>query len=325
MPSASPRSPNLAGAASHDRITSRRWVSLLFALTLLGPARAALAGDGDCLQCHERDKYSAQGVSKHQVVPCNGCHAPYVDVCSKGQVAQPVKGTLTASIAVKAPKAPSAAAECKTCHVEQFAEWTKSIHAKALLTEGKADGAYCMDCHGPAHQIGRKLAEDPVKQHLAQIESCMKCHGDPEITKDHDLNAYVAETYRDSIHLKTVALGDLSAPTCHDCHGAHDIRKKEDPSSLVSTAKVVETCNKCHPGSTPAFATTYSHRPFTKDGIVVGYWITQFFTWVTFVTMGLLVIHATLDAVKLLRSRKEGHGSGHGDGSGQGQDQKGHA
>jgi hypothetical protein len=38
------------------------------------------------------------------------------------------------------------------------------------------------------------------------------------------------------------------APTCSDCHGAHDVRKKSDPASRVARANVPATCGKCHEG-----------------------------------------------------------------------------
>jgi hypothetical protein len=40
----------------------------------------------------------------------------------------------------------------------------------------------------------------------------------------------------------------MVAPTCSDCHGAHDIKKKTDPDSKVALTRVPATCGACHEG-----------------------------------------------------------------------------
>jgi len=42
--------------------------------------------------------------------------------------------------------------------------------------------------------------------------------------------------------------GLLVAPSCVDCHGNHDIERKNDPASPVFRANVPATCGKCHDG-----------------------------------------------------------------------------
>jgi predicted CXXCH cytochrome family protein len=43
------------------------------------------------------------------------------------------------------------------------------------------------------------------------------------------------------MHAQAAAAGNLSAPVCTDCHGAHDVRPPDEPRSLIS-----ETCSQCH-------------------------------------------------------------------------------
>jgi predicted CXXCH cytochrome family protein len=43
------------------------------------------------------------------------------------------------------------------------------------------------------------------------------------------------------MHAKAAKGGNLNAPVCTDCHGAHDVRSPNEPRSLIS-----QTCGKCH-------------------------------------------------------------------------------
>jgi predicted CXXCH cytochrome family protein len=45
----------------------------------------------------------------------------------------------------------------------------------------------------------------------------------------------------DSIHAQAAEQGNMNAPICTDCHGAHDVQKPDSPRSLIST-----TCGQCH-------------------------------------------------------------------------------
>ena len=64
---------------------------------------------------------------------------------------------------------------------------------------------------------------------MAQYELCRKCHFD-NFTKTLD-----------SIHYKMLSSGDLKAPLCTDCHGAHYVTSPSQPR-----AKISSTCSQCH-------------------------------------------------------------------------------
>jgi hypothetical protein len=95
----------------------------------------------------------------------------------------------------------------------------------------------CVTCHS-AHQIARTEGS-AWKAHV--LAECGSCH--PESTK----------TFRDTFHGKETQLGFMRVATCADCHGAHDIYAKRDARSTVSSARLVATCGKCHPGSNASF------------------------------------------------------------------------
>jgi hypothetical protein len=80
--------------------------------------------------------------------------------------------------------------------------------------------------------------------------TCSRCHGDPAIiAKGHIAIGNVGDRFKDSIHGRAISRsGLLVAANCTSCHGAHDIRQKSDPLSLVARANIPQTCATCHEG-----------------------------------------------------------------------------
>lgn len=98
-----------------------------------------------------------------------------------------------------------------------------SVHSQA--------GIECQACHTDiqtyphpeiSYQSSRALSR-------AFYLACQKCHS----------SNY--EKTLDSIHAEVAESGNLDAPVCTDCHGAHDVSSPNQPRSLVST-----TCGDCH-------------------------------------------------------------------------------
>lgn len=89
----------------------------------------------------------------------------------------------------------------------------------------------CTDCHSdistyphPARSF-KNLREFALAYH----ETCKNCHFD-NYTKTLD-----------SVHYALLAKGNLKAPLCVDCHGAHNISRPGVPKSRISA-----TCSRCH-------------------------------------------------------------------------------
>jgi predicted CXXCH cytochrome family protein len=59
--------------------------------------------------------------------------------------------------------------------------------------------------------------------------ACQKCH------------AANYEKAQDSMHAQVAEAGNLDAPVCTDCHGAHNVRPPDEPRAHIST-----TCGQCH-------------------------------------------------------------------------------
>lgn len=289
--------------ARWSRSRSRRltlWLPVLAALS----STPALAGKEACLECHSSGTYALPALTKHRVVPCDGCHAGYLDVCRKGNLPPLEPGSLTASIAARAPRSPSAAAACVGCHQEAYAQWAESDHGRAVLHASGSDAPFCFDCHGSAHELGGASGDGSVARAERANAACARCHEDPALAERNGMNPHIVQTYRDSLHAKALALGDEHSAACHDCHNAHDIRGSEDAQSVTAPGNVREMCGRCHAGATDAFAASFGHHAYTKTDLAIGYWITQFFTWMTFFVMGFLLIHAALDAAHALRNKK---------------------
>jgi len=199
------------------------------------PNETCLACHGDASAKNEAGKSIAVdaakfGASVHgsMQLPCTACHA---DVSAD-----------------KIPHGKVAPVACANCHEGPVKEYSTTIHGKARAA-GRNVAATCTDCHG-THDIRR--ASDPLSRtNHANIEAtCAACHGnEATISKGHIPGGNIASKYHDSIHGKTVAghgTNSAIAPTCTNCHGAHDMRPKSDPESKVSRARIPDTCGSCH-------------------------------------------------------------------------------
>jgi hypothetical protein len=159
--------------------------------------------------------------SVHGVGRCESCHRSVVDL-------------------PHAEHLPSV--DCRDCHradnavgapqLKSYREYEESVHGR-LVSQNDPRAPRCQNCHGD-HDILKP--SDPAS-HVNKFriaETCGHCHGE------------IAEAYAGGSHGRQLALGNLEAPVCTDCHGEHSIFRHDDPSSSVSREHVVETCAQCH-------------------------------------------------------------------------------
>jgi len=137
----------------------------------------------------------------------------------------------------------------------------------------------CADCH-TAHQIQRA---DVASWKLDTIRECGTCHVD-KIT-----------TYRDTFHGQVTSLGFVRVAACSDCHGAHEIYGKDNPESMVAPARIVATCQKCHPTANANFA-KYDPHADKHDAArnPVLYYAAGFMKWLLIGVFGVFGLHAAL-------------------------------
>jgi cytochrome c3-like protein len=165
-----------------------------------------------------------------------------------------MKWGLAATLALLAAAAPSArgqetAAEeretCLSCHADQQLSTTlKDGTSRPLFVDGAAlahsvHGAKlrCTDCHPGMQEIPHpeRAFADASAFRASFADACKRCHVD-KYTK-----------LADSVHYQRLPKGD--APSCMDCHGAHDIARPGEPRTRVS-----ETCSNCHSDVGEAYA-----------------------------------------------------------------------
>jgi len=167
---------------------------------------------------------------------------------------------------------------CGACHAGILAEYEESVHGQAVA-RGSEKAPVCIDCH-TAHQI-RRVEGAPWQ--LEVIRECGTCHEES------------LRTYRDTFHGKVTALGLARVAKCADCHGAHTIQPARDPRSTVSTAKIVATCGRCHPGATPAFAQFHPHAdPHQKARFPQLYYAYRLMTGLLIGVFGFFGLHTLL-------------------------------
>ena len=143
-------------------------------------------------------------------------------------------------------------AQCATCHAKAVATYDTGVHAQARRAGGNLSAAACADCHG-SHDIMPSSDPSSRTSHSRLLDTCGRCHGDEEIIKRGKIEiGNVVDLFKDSIHGKALIKSGLSvAPTCTDCHGSHDIRRKSDPASKVFRNTIPATCSELPRGHRP--------------------------------------------------------------------------
>jgi hypothetical protein len=141
---------------------------------------------------------------------------------------------------------------CITCHqgvggtsTQAIKEWRESIH--------RLVGVTCSGCHG-----GDPRTEDPelsmskargfvgAPRYQDIPAFCARCHADAKRMRQFNVRTDQFAEYKTSRHGMLLAKGDKNVATCTSCHGAHDIRKKDDPLASVYKFNIPKLCSKCH-------------------------------------------------------------------------------
>src|SRR6185436_15599712 len=132
-------------------------------------------------------------------------------------------------------------------HNEPHKGYDHSFHAQAKQNGAKA--AACLDCHTRNGDMTTILpASDPKSTiNRANIaETCGGCHGDKSVMQGSGISNQPILAYRESVHAKAIARGNMSAAVCTDCHNAHDIQPASSQQSTIARANIPNTCGKCH-------------------------------------------------------------------------------
>ena len=217
---------------------------------LSGPARA-----------FPDDIHAARGFG------CVACHGG--DATDPGIAAMdPAKGFLAK------PDRGQVAEFCGRCHsdaefmrrynpslrVDQVSEYATSVHGRRLMELGDLKAATCVSCH-PAHSI--RPPSDPLSSvnPLNVPATCATCHADAEYMEPYRIATDQLERYHRSIHWEAMSVGgDMSAPTCNDCHGNHG-------AAPPGISWVGNVCGQCHSVMADLFAESRHARTFAMLGM----------------------------------------------------------
>jgi DmsE family decaheme c-type cytochrome len=201
------------------------------------PKDRVLTGDAKCTRCHdENDTYPvlAIGATKHgtradgRTPTCTSCHGAsdaHADKTGKGERPKP---DISFSRASKTPMAARSDA-CLACHQSSSRmDWQMSAHHNQDVA--------CSSCH-VVH-----IARDPVRDKLAQSDTCFSCHKEQRAQVNRPVHHPVIE-------------GKMTCSSCHNVHGGN-------PKQLVKDT-VNETCFTCHAEKRGPFV--HSHPPVQED------------------------------------------------------------
>lgn len=239
----------------------RKTISLFVDAAKLGSsAHASLT----CIQCHKGfDPNEVPHAKIIKQVDCQTCHDATDYTTSIHAAAQKPSGKKPKTVAaackdchgtheILSPSNTQSATSrmhlsgtCGKCHQTEVLHFSRSAHGIALSQSIKG-APTCIDCHGEHNVEPVTSKMSPVyKTHEAKV--CLSCHLDnPDVRNRVGPSAGFIASYETSVHGVALAEGNVSAAVCSDCHGAHDMKKPGDPTSLVNKFNIPQTCAKCH-------------------------------------------------------------------------------
>jgi predicted CXXCH cytochrome family protein len=253
------------------------WICIPFWLALPGsPGLEAQESADMCVSCHRAlDSEELAGpVSKYESdvhagvgVRCVDCHGGDASIAGLGSM-DPELGFLGR------PVGRTVIEVCGRCHsdaafmrqynpslrVDQVTEYWSSRHGQRLAAVGDTAVATCSDCHIPHEMLP---AFDPNSSvHPTRVAAtCGRCHDDPDRMAVYEIPADPGEKYARSVHYAAMMEGgDLSAPTCNDCHGNHGAA----PPGLSWVGNV---CGQCHARMADQYAESRHSQIFASLGM----------------------------------------------------------
>ena len=197
-----------------------------------------------CIACHGGD---GNETGMEAMDPAKG----YIGKPQRAQVAQ-VCGHCHTDARFKKQYNPS-------LRVDQLAEYATSVHGRKLREDNDPKVATCVSCH-PAHSI-RPPADPASTVHPLRVaQTCATCHGDAPYMAGRRVPTDQLAKYTQSVHWKAMSVkGDLSAPTCNDCHGNHG-------AAPPGVSWVGNVCGQCHTVMGELYAKSVHAKAFQSMG-----------------------------------------------------------
>ena len=193
---------------------------------------------------------------------------------------------------------------CRNCHVAQFNEWQKSMHAYAaddplflaMNARGQREtngelGDFCVQCHAPM-AVREGLTEDglnlgSIPQEFKGV-TCYFCHNVEAVEGTHNnplalandvtMRGAIRDPIKSQVHRSQYSElldreSDASADLCGSCHdivaptGAHIERTyTEWQDSVFNTGQFNQTCGECHMPAETALVANVPEAPLREKG-----------------------------------------------------------
>ena len=143
---------------------------------------------------------------------------------------------------------------------DQVSEYYTSVHGQRLREFNDPNVATCIDCH-PPHGIRPPGDPESTVHPLNVANTCGRCHSDPQRMAQYGIPTDQQAQHRTSIHGQMLFQdGNVSAPTCNDCHGNHGAA----PPGVNSIRNV---CGQCHATMADFFAKSGHIEIFENAGL----------------------------------------------------------
>ncbi len=192
---------------------------------LISPALAL--ENKDCFTCHDGTINPGLFASSiHGKNLCTSCHIQIKSLPHPSDVKVPT---------------------CNQCHRIESEIYNSSDHGLALKA-GVNEAASCKDCHGNPHVLLNSRNPNSPVYRLNIPKTCATCHEDEKKMAKYTLTEKTPfKSYAQTVHGKAlIEQGLISAATCTDCHGSHDLHSLSNPKSKIYRSNVPFTCGKCH-------------------------------------------------------------------------------
>ena len=207
---------------------------------------------------------------------CHDCHGGNPDPKLAEDPAAAMDPSFKANPYIGKPARTAIPTFCGKCHssaafmkrynpaarVDIVDEYHTSKHGQQLA-KGDENVATCIDCHS-VHGILRKNNPKSTIYPTHVAETCSRCHSDAKrmaAYKDDFGRPLPVDQYarwKRSVHANAMfAKGDLTAPTCNDCHGNHGAA----PPGLESVSFV---CGNCHAREAELFRKSPKHEGWLR-------------------------------------------------------------
>lgn len=187
---------------------------------------------------------------------------------------------------------------CLTCHGDEKektdvrddgSEVNIFVHRKQFEASAHNEER-CNSCH-------TNITRVPHREAPKMVVECGDCHEDAQ------------RTYFSSYHGQVNRLGYTNTAKCHDCHGGHGIKDKDDPSSAIHADNRLENCQNCHKEANENFISFWPHADANDSTKYPGLSFVQNFMQVLiFGVIGFFWVHVLLWSYRELMDRFQGKG-----------------